>query len=63
MSVDTWTQRLHAEAFADDPPCAGCLNADEPHDEHLPGVDGECKFIGCDCEGYRPIIMRDDFEG
>lgn len=60
MSVDTWSQRLHAEAFADDPPCADCGHSAEDHDE-----DGTCsrcpeRFISdAACEGYRPIDPRD----
>ena len=51
MSVDLWSMHLHAEAFADDPPCkCGC--AEELHAAH------ECG--GCfDCEGYRPMDPRD----
>lgn len=71
MSVDTWSQRLHAEAFADGPPCADCGCADEVHcvgckDTH---TAGNCKrmCLECDrCEGYRPDDPRnhapDDWE-
>lgn len=56
MSVDTWTQHLHAEAFADDPPCADCGCAAELHgeDQGCQGYDFECE-----CSGYRPITKRD----
>lgn len=58
MSVDLWTQRLHAEVFADDPPCAECGDNAEFHDE-----DG---CVCNDCDGYRPDDPRnhapDDYD-
>ena len=63
MSEDLWTQRLHAEAFADDPPCKRCNHAADVH-SITPGEPdcSECERLLKEefwCWGYEPMDSRD----